>query len=290
MEDKQRVALEEEVKLLKNQIKAVLLDIKDNMANGEWQAPSGPSPRHENPDGKKPGRDNHPEEDEELLGASMDVFDDDGRDGEPPRSARSQADPEDSTASTVKKLSDFREANRVKQAENPAGRTKPDNPPAGNNHPRPAAAAGDDGEPAVPADEKDGGLDLLTIVMLGQWLDRALSTLGREQTENLVNIYETTGSISPRVKQAMLLMIELKESARKAGSDSQIITSMPLLMDLDGLLHRRNRTLESAVINILLEKRGASGNKPDAANLMAHPEQPGNGKADPAEISGVKLG
>ena len=29
--------LEEELKLLKNQIKAVLLDIKENLANGEWQ-------------------------------------------------------------------------------------------------------------------------------------------------------------------------------------------------------------------------------------------------------------
>ncbi len=104
---------------------------------------------------------------------------------------------------------------------------------------------------------REGRVDLLTISALAQWLSRAAETVSKEQLGKLVEIYDITGNLPPRLKQAILLLADLYGSGSKAVEHDEDIpasVSLQLLIELDSLLRYRTVALESVVLSMLLDK------------------------------------
>ncbi len=109
-------------------------------------------------------------------------------------------------------------------------------------------------------------VDLLTVSVLAQWLSRAIPAVGKGQIGKLVEIYDITGNLPPRLKETMLLLADLyggskteEVEAAEAADDIPASVSIQLLIELDSLLRYRNGALESVVFSMLLDKGSVSG-------------------------------
>jgi len=214
-------ALEEELKVLKSQIQAVLLDIKEYLSTGNGRADSPPA------EDSRPAEPSKPAE---------------------PRPAGSYAEPVGGQAHRPE--AGFRETDlgegAAEQAE-PAIRPRKAQPSDVVN----TGAVGQGRESEV--------VDLLTISVLAQWLSRAIAAVGRKQTGKLVEIYVITGNLPPRLKEAMLLLVDLYSDGSH-DEDTPVTecvsatTSIQLLIELDSLLRYRSGTLESVVFSMLLNE------------------------------------
>ena len=216
--------LEEELKLLKNQIKAVLLDIKENLANGEWQGLSSRWGYEAAGQTKEPS-DQQPVE----LHSTPEVTQ------------------ELSPASTVTVNS----GEPVRQPTAPV-------PPFSRSEPVSLPQAAHSSVNTNSSGYPNGQPDLLTVVMLGQWLDRAVASVGKNETEKIVEMYDITGNLPVQMKQTLLLLVDSYgkngESTRRSNKNSIGLTSYSLLMEMDSLLRYRNRALEAAVLSLLAER------------------------------------
>jgi hypothetical protein len=241
----QRVeSLEEELKLLKNQIKAVLLDIKENLANCEWQDLSSrwgheaAVQTHETPKQQPVEPDPVPEVTQELSSASKVTV----SNGEP---VRQQTEP-------VPHLTPNEPVNLPYTA-----------PGHGNNY----ANALNNSSVSRSADVVNQP-DLITVVMLGQWLDRAVAAVGKTETEKIIEMYDITGNMPVQMKQTLLLIIDSygqnRKSTNKNSRNSIGLTSLSLLMEMDSLLRYRNRALEAAVLSLLAERESRQKNKQES--------------------------
>jgi hypothetical protein len=110
-------------------------------------------------------------------------------------------------------------------------------------------------------------LDLLTVSVLAQWLARAIPAVGREQIGKLVEIYDITGGLPPRLKDTMLLLADLCTGDEPEGGSAKAesvpaAVSVQLLIELDSLLRYRNGAFESVVLSMLLDK--GQGGKRDS--------------------------
>jgi len=105
--------------------------------------------------------------------------------------------------------------------------------------------------------EKEGQVDLLTVSVLAQWLSRAAATISKEQILKLVEIYDITGNLPPRLKQAILLLADLycDGSLAEVAEEVPATVSIQLLIELDSLLRYRTGALESVVLSMLLDKK-----------------------------------
>ena len=209
MEEQRIKALEEEFKVLKNQIKAVLLDIKEQLATGVrmcspalflWGTISAAIPQEEN--------------DVKVV-------------AEPP-SAGPGFGEKGSSAGIAEESPDMEHAMNRSGVAGLAGR----NP---------------DGE---------GRVDLLTVSVLSQWLSRAAASVSKAQICKLVEIYDITGNLPPRMKQVILLLADLYSNGNHAEDDETVpaTVSVQLLIELDSLLRYRTGALESVVLSMLLDK------------------------------------
>jgi hypothetical protein len=192
-------ALEEELKVLKSQIKAVLLDIKEYLAGGNGDFVQVPVI-----DGSRPvaAAENGPAAGTEPAGKAA---------GEP-----------------------------VLRGNLPSNLTK---------------LAGIEG-----GDSKS--MDLLTISVLAQWLSRAMREISRDQISKLVEIYDVTGNLPGRLKDTLLLLVELCADSGQPLRENTAIsasTGIQLLIELDSLLRYRNSALESLVLSMLVEGEPADG-------------------------------
>ena len=199
MEEQRIKNLEEEFKVLKNQIRAVLLDIKEQMATGSIQTSSAPWV------GTVPAQ---PENTVKVV-------------PETPKAAES----------AVTGMAERAEAAGCAAARVPE-----------------AIFSG------IKADS-EGRVDLLTVSVLAQWLSRAADTVSKEQIKKLVEIYDITGNLPPRLKQTVLLLTDMyADSGKEESEDVPASVSMQLLIELDSLLRYRTGALESVVLSMLLEK------------------------------------
>jgi len=209
MEEQRIKTLEEEFKVLKNQIKAVLLDIKEQLATGggsgpgapQWASVSAAIPQAENNVKVVP---------------------------EPPSGEPGFAEKGPSAGTAEKAEPDF---DAVMNRSGVAG----------------AAGRSTDGE---------GRVDLLTVSVLSQWLARAAASVSKAQICKLVEIYDITGNLPPRLKQVILLLADLYGNGSHAEEDENVpaTASMQLLIELDSLLRYRTGALESVVLSMLLDK------------------------------------
>jgi hypothetical protein len=236
--------LEEELKLLKNQIRAVLLDIKENLANGEWQDLSSrwgyeAAERVNAPQEQQPVEpDPVPEVTQESSSASKVTV----SNGEP---VQQQTEP-------VPHLTPTEPVNLPYTAPG-SGNTHIDTVNSSRSGGKTFSSGGVDRSVEVVNQP-----DLVTVVMLGQWLDRAIAAVGKTETEKIIEMYDITGNMPAQMKQTLLLIIDSYghngKSPRRNSRNSIGLTSLSLLMEMDSLLRYRNRALEAAVLSLLAER------------------------------------
>ena len=247
----QRVeTLEEELKLLKNQIQAVLLDIKENLANGEWQDLSSRWGSEAADQTSKPPKqhpvepDPVPEVTQESSSASKVTV----SNGEP---VRQQTEP-------VPNLTPSEPVNLPYTA-----------PGNGNSH---VNTENNNRSDSRTGSNSSGDVvnqpDLITVVMLEKWLDRAVAAVGKTETEKIIEMYDITGNMPVQMKQTLLLIIDSYEhngkSTRRNKRNSIGLTSLSLLMEMDSLLRYRNRALEAAVLSLLAERESRQKNEQES--------------------------
>ena len=106
-------------------------------------------------------------------------------------------------------------------------------------------------------------MDLPTLAIIAPWLSRAVATAGKEQMRKLIEIYDVTRSMPPRLKHAIALMLDLYSNDENGGlpsGENLVREGIPLLIELDSLLLRhRTGSLESAVLSLLQDRM--TGNK-----------------------------
>jgi hypothetical protein len=92
--------------------------------------------------------------------------------------------------------------------------------------------------------------------VLAQWLSRAAATVSKEQIDKLVEIYDITGNLPPRLKQAILLLADLDGDGNRSedAEDVPAAVSLQLLIELDSLLRYRTGALESVALSMILDK------------------------------------
>ena len=209
MEEQRIKTLEEEFKVLKNQIKAVLLDIKEQLATGVVNVQSGTFPM-----GTVSAAIPQEENDVKVVAEPPAAGPGFGEKGSGAGIAEGSLDPESVVNRSVAPSNGGRNA---------------------------------DGE---------GRVDLLTVSVLSQWLSRAAASVSKEQICKLVEIYDITGNLTPRMKQVILLLADLYSNGNYAEDDETVpsTVSVQLLIELDGLLRYRTGALESVVLSMLMDK------------------------------------
>lgn len=209
MEEQKIKNLEEEFKVLKNQIRAVLLDIKEQLATGvngqagapPWGSISAATPQAEN--------------DVKVV-------------AEPPSAGPGFAEKGSSAGIAEKAEPDFDPVVNRSGVSGVAGRNA----------------------------DSEGRVDLLTVSVLSQWLARAAASVSKAQICKLVEIYDITGNLPPRLKQVVLLLADLYSNGSHTENDENVpaTVSVQLLIELDSLLRYRTGALESVVLSMLLDK------------------------------------
>lgn len=211
MEEQRIKALEEEFKVLKNQIKAVLLDIKEQLATGVTNVQSGAFP----------------------MGAV------------------SAAIPQEEN--DVKVVAEPPSTGPVFKENGPSSGVAEESPDMEHVANRSGVAGLGGRNP-----DTEGRVDLLTVSVLSQWLSRAAASVSRAQICKLVEIYDITGNLAPRMKQVILLLADLYSNGNHAGDDETVPSteSVQLLIELDSLLRYRTGALESVVLSMLMDNKG----------------------------------
>jgi len=206
MEEQRIKALEEDFKVLKNQIKAVLLDIKEQLATGTINVQPGAF---------STGAVNAatPQEESEVKVVPL---------------TEAGTKEQDFGASIDEGSMDMESMLNRNEATKVASR----NP------------------------DSEGRVDLLTVSVLSQWLQRAATSVSKAHICKLVEIYEITGNLPPRMKQVILLLADLYNNGNQSGLDETVpaAESVQLLIELDSLLRYRTGALESVVLSMLLDK------------------------------------
>lgn len=248
MEEQRIKNLEEELKVLKNQIRAVLLDIKEQLAtgtggNGQSATPpwAGAGQASTPPWASAPAPAAGSPHLEGGTNISLDVgqLGTAGRESVAGRDAPAGAAvyPERAAAESAQSAPGFLEKEKFASSSGKESVASV------------AAAAGEA--------SSEGRVDLLTISVLAQWLSRAAETVSKEQIAKLIEIYDITGNLPPRLKQAILLLADLYGDGNKGVEDDEDLpaaVSLQLLIELDSLLRYRTGALESVVLSMLLDR------------------------------------
>jgi len=215
--------LEEEVKLLKNQIRAVLLDIKENLASGDWQ--SHPANNQAADPGENSGQ--QPKEGNSVT---------------PIINIRPVIETTAMPASRIDPAGYDRNVTR------PTFSPEADTPTPDNGHDDKTIQK----QPDRNASGKGSasGLEPLTLMLLLQWLERAQGSLGRQQTQTLIELYCTTRDLPEQAKQTLQLISALYGQDKDNAPD---MATIPYLLELDQLLNNNNHSEMGTFKNMILK-------------------------------------
>ncbi len=246
MAEKDRVnQLEDELKVLKNELQAVMLDIRESYLNREnpftsdvsaipiqpaiaaiVTAQPEPAPSTAN---TKPAEDQQ----DELPGIEELEVDEVVSAVEEKKQPRAEK-PAVKRVSAGEEESDVRE--EVKEA------SRPNVQPVSQSQPKKT----DNGS------NGDGKVDLVTIAGLTQWAMDTVKRLGREKTETILEISEIAGLLTPEVKNVLTKFADrtLDDYDGNATTQDYIAT----LIELEKLLGRNNRSEEMALLSIICQE------------------------------------
>ncbi|MCR4393204.1 MAG: hypothetical protein NUV31_02410 [Dehalococcoidales bacterium] len=224
MNTEQRLqGIEEEVKLLKNEIRSVLLDIKESLASGDWLTWSVPVVEG----GVKAEVVAGGERVEERAEA---VADGEIEGGAGRGSALG------GSAQEVK-------GEKGSDEEVPGGGEAHHSPEAGWEE---GAVRG-----VKVSGVRSGGLEVLRLVLLLEWLERSERELGIEETERVVEVYAHAGGLEESEREALKLLAGIMGKGSKVRGNL-----LKSLMELDGLMRRRDemQVLQETVLQLLSHK------------------------------------
>ena len=219
MELKDRVTkLEDDYKILKSEVQAVLLDLRETYLNREnpfYKQPPNQQPsiadKREEPATATPGIDqeNGQQELPELFSGPAPVY----------------------TQESIDNTETARE--EVKRAE------------------RLVIEPGFDRKLVESPKNLDGKVNLTTLNQLTQWLVEATGRLGRQRIEAVLDISEMTGHVDPDLKNILLkYLISIPDEYSGEVTTRDYLVS---LLELDNLLGRDNKS-EAALLAILCQE------------------------------------
>jgi len=108
-------------------------------------------------------------------------------------------------------------------------------------------------------------VDLSLLAILTPWLSKAINTVGKRHLEKLIELYDISRDIPPRIKEALLMLLELYEvesSEARLPGEAVVSEGIGLLIELDGLLLRHYSGSFESVALSLLQERMTSKRKP----------------------------
>ena len=257
-------ALEDEVKVLKNEIKAVLLDIReqylnwDNPFSGEsrldemriktgslgQETPSPITPKLDKEEKPSPAL-NGSEEDKEAW-SNLSQSSEPQHQAAAPSKARSQRGDSEGSLLTAPIFKSSGVANRTDEER------------------------GDELSPTVPIfrpgnggikeqhggkqNGKQNGANLATIAGLTEWVDQTTQRIGKQRTEAIVEGLYLMERLPPGIKDFLLKFVELSEAKEP---QRQITTKdyLTVLAQIEGLLGQGS-TSEMALVSILINGKG----------------------------------
>ena len=226
--------LENEVKLLKNEVHQTLLDIKDSLAGG-FQAPPASPPSREREEFRVRAEELPPtaQRQETLAGqprAAVGVT----TSGERGEESRAR---DDEPAPKVEREAETYQADEEEAPERSSVVREPFSLPVGEG-------------PVKARRETSGRIDLATLATLGNWADRSARRVGRERVEAILEVYEVTGYLPRNLKQVLLKLLTLDDApvTEQGVSLRECIT---VLLELNGLLIGHSKT-EAAMLGLLV--------------------------------------
>jgi hypothetical protein len=223
--------LESEIKVLKNEVQAVLLDLRESYLNVQNPFNSAASPAAIQPiviNQQAPAPESKPES------------------KSPKPEPKGKEGPQDES---IKLEQDSQADSRpIPESRMRAART------GLRSAPIPTSEYSDVGSRSVtspePASRKNARLDLVTVVGLTGWVEESTKKLGRERTEAVLDISEVMGYVTKELKPIILKLIALAPQA-PAGIPSRTRDYIDSLIQINSLLGKDNRE-ETALLLLSL--------------------------------------
>lgn len=222
-------AIEEEMKLLKNEIKQVLIDIKEKLDTAGAMHPGAIKVVAATPE-KAPA---------EAPCAAVKLE---------PASAAPTPVSSGNGNGHGKAAEDILEA---------AGELAGMEPHNGNGNGKArevSAASPKAARPASDAASLAGkpAADLLTVAMLSQWLANGVKKVGRQRMEALLDIYGQLGGLSAPLKDSLMKLLNTDD-----GDGQAMREGISLLVEVDNLMHRSlTDRSEAAILSLFLNGNG----------------------------------
>ncbi len=239
--------LEDELKLLKNEVQNTLLDIKDSLASGyqpSTAATSAPPIVQVAPPPSQPESSPAPTESAELQ-AKPEV-----KVEEPtPKAERQEPEPRFQQQSASKPEPEARPTVAPGQTE-VATEEKEYVPsfveyriPVQENGSRKAESDGGNGDKT----------DLATLATLGDWADRSARRVGRERVEAILEVYQATGYLPLNLKTVLLKLLAL-DNAPVSEDPVSLRDCITVLLELNGIVIGHSKT-EAAMLSLLVSAK-----------------------------------
>ena len=218
--------MENEIKVLKNEVQAVLLDLRESYLNMENPFNSTANPTSIQPiviSQQAPARESKSETQPEALPKIKPT--------EPEKdSAKASKEEENSPVARLARPEPKTIREEMKMTPNWHSELE--------SRPTPSQ------EPAL---RKNAKLDLITVAGLTGWVEDATRKLGRERTEAILDISETMGYVYSELKPILVKLIALAPPRPVENTTIRMRDYMDALIKLNSLLGNDNRE-ESALL------------------------------------------
>ena len=101
-------------------------------------------------------------------------------------------------------------------------------------------------------EDLDGPFELTTVAMLTRWVSNGVEVVGRRKMETIVEMYQMMGNMSPRTKETIVRLIRLSDANDPKGTVSTT-ACVPILMQLNVILgDRQQQTIDPTLLSMLL--------------------------------------
>lgn len=112
----------------------------------------------------------------------------------------------------------------------------------------------------APPATRGPSVDLMTVAMLSRWLANGVKKVGRQRMEVLVDIYSQLGGFPAPLRDTMMKLLNTDE-----GDGQSMHEGVSLLIELDNLVQRSlTDKNEAAVLSLFLNGNGKNGNGKEA--------------------------
>lgn len=92
-------------------------------------------------------------------------------------------------------------------------------------------------------------IDLATLATLGNWADRSARKIGRERVEAVLEVYQITGYLPRNMKDVLLKLLSL-DNAPVNAEEVSLRDCITVLMELNGIVVGHTKT-EAAMLSLL---------------------------------------